>query len=347
MSIQVQSLKIDWHEGLSICCSEPYLRTISSEYGWIGGFADSSLLCLLPYNILRIPFLRLARFTSETIFLENPIELEKEKDFLNGVVDYFRSMGVDLIIPATFNSLFRTYPDGANAVPYGTYIVDLQQSEDALWKNVHPKHRNKIRIAKKTGVIIKNGIEYVNTANTLVQDSFERSTKGLLNSLRLKIRMNEHSIREQAASLGDHSRIFVAEYEGIIQGCAVIYYSDYCAYYMHGGSVAHPMTGSTNLLQWEAMSFFRNLGVRFYNFVGARIDPEPGSKQESLKMFKGRFGGELKQGYMWRYSLHPLKSRLYSVAAKIRSGGDIVDQEKHRAGSKPSPAECGEDTIIR
>ena len=65
---------------------------------------------------------------------------------------------------------------------------------------------------------------------------------------------------------------------------------------MHGGSISKPLAGAMNLLQWEAMCFFRKLGVRYYNFVGTRIDPEPGSKQEGLSMFKQRFGGELKRG---------------------------------------------------
>ena len=64
--------------------------------------------------------------------------------------------------------------------------------------------------------------------------------------------------------------------------------------------------------------------------MGARINPEKGSKQEGLSWFKKRFGANLKQGYMWKYSLHPLKYRLYCLAARYRSGGDIVDEERHK-----------------
>ena len=64
--------------------------------------------------------------------------------------------------------------------------------------------------------------------------------------------------------------------------------------------------------------------------MGARINPEKGSKQEALALFKKRFGATLKLGYMWKYPLHPLKYRLYGLAARFRSGGDIVDLEKHK-----------------
>jgi lipid II:glycine glycyltransferase (peptidoglycan interpeptide bridge formation enzyme) len=142
--------------------------------------------------------------------------------------------------------------------------------------------------------------------------------------------MDYDTFKHQVLGFGENVRVFIAEYEGVVQGCAVIPFSSYSAYYMHGGSISKPLTGAMNLLQWEAMCFFRKLGVRYYNFVGARINPEPGSKQEGLIMFKQRFGGELKRGYMWKYSFHPLKNYLYSIATKIRSGGDIVDQEHHK-----------------
>ena len=46
-----------------------------------------------------------------------------------------------------------------------------------------------------------------------------------------------------------------------------------------------------NLLHWHAIRLFRALGVKQYDFVGARINPSKGSKQEGLVIFKERFGG--------------------------------------------------------
>ncbi len=78
------------------------------------------------------------------------------------------------------------------------------------------------------------------------------------------------------------------------------------------------------------MRRFRLLGVTRYDLVGVRINPAPGSRQEGLLKFKQRFGGRLVQGYLWKYALRPLKYRLYCLAARLRSGGDIVDQEHHK-----------------
>ena len=45
---------IDWHPGLSIYASEAFLKTVSEEYGWVGGTDDNGkLLCVLPYSLIR------------------------------------------------------------------------------------------------------------------------------------------------------------------------------------------------------------------------------------------------------------------------------------------------------
>lgn len=333
VSMMASRIQIDWHSNISIFASERFLKSLSDEYGWIGGIDKSGKLkCVLPFAIIRKAVLRLVRFPVQTIFLEEKIEVEEEKVFLNNAVAYFRSIDVDVIIPATFNTVFRTYPKGAMVAPFGSYIIDLRQSEETLWNNIHSKHRNVIRNAKKKGVTILNGPEYLETAYGLVQESFKRSSRGIAGRLRISLRANEDAFKQQLLGLGDNMKIFVALYEGVVQGCAVIPFSDHSAYYMHGGSVPNPMTGAMNLLQWEAIQLFHRLGVGRYDFFGARLAPEKGSKLEGILKFKERFGGQYHQGYMWKIPFHALKYRLYSWTAQLRNGGDIVDQERHKLG---------------
>ena len=83
-------------------------------------------------------------------------------------------------------------------------------------------------------------------------------------------------------------------------------------------------------MYWEAIKLFKGLGVQRYDFVGPRINPEKGSKQDTINALKRRFGAELKQGYIWKHPIKPLKYKLYGVAARSRSGGDIVDAERHK-----------------
>ena len=44
---------------------------------------------------------------------------------------------------------------------------------------------------------------------------------------------------------------------------------------------------------------------------------------------------------MWKYPIRPMKFLLYNLAARLRRGGDIVDQERHKmenSSSRPVPA---------
>jgi len=323
--MKAEPIDINWHSGLPIYASESFLKAVGDEYGWIGGFDSAEKLrCILPFTVIRKAIFRMVRFRVETILLDEKLDVEEEKLFLNSAVEYFRSIGADMVIPATTNTIFRTYPDGAVAAPYGTYIIDLSQPEETLWGNLSASHRRKVRLAMKRGVQIRSGLEYIETAYSMVRDTFKRSAIPF---------MSYGAFKRMVSGLGENVKIFIAVYQGAVQGCTVIPFSRHSAYYVYGGSIPNPVTGATNLLHWEAIRQFRGLGVNRYDFVGVRINPEKGSKQEGLMMFKQRFGGRLVQGYMWKYPIHWLKFSAYSLAVRLLRGGDIVDLERHKLAS--------------
>lgn len=316
---------IKWHSGLSIYASESFLKAVGDEYGWLGGMDDSGKLrCVLPYTVIRKAIFRMVRFRVETIPMGEGFDVEEERSFLNSTIEYFRSIGADMIIPASTNTIFRTYPDGADAAPYGSYIIDLRQPEDILWKNINRKYRQNINTALKNGVTIRSGIEYLDATYKSVRDTFKRSKLPF---------MNHESFKRFVLGLGENGKIMVVDYQGVAQSHVVFGFSNYCAYAIYAGNIANLHQGANKLIYWEAIRLFKQLGVTRYDFVGARIDPEKGSKQEEINSFKKRYGAELIQGYMWKYSLHPLKYRLYCLAARLRSGGDIVDAERHKLKS--------------
>lgn len=226
-----------------------------------------------------------------------------------------------MIIPATTNTIFRTYPDGAQAAPYGTFIIDLKKTEEQLWSDLHPNHRNKVRRAMKNGVVVTDGIEYLDTAYELIRDTFKVSNLGFMDYNQFKCIIK---------ALNDNVKIFVAKQQDRIQGCLVAPYSKYSAYALHSGRIPGVDKGAMNLLRWEAIRHFRNLGAGRFDAVGVRINPEKGSKQEGLFKFKQRFGGQLLQGYMWKYGLNPVKFAIYNIAVRLLRGGDIVDAERHK-----------------
>ena len=318
----IKPVQLAWDEDLPIFARGSFLEKVGDEYGWLGGFsASGELICVLPFTIVRKPFFRMARFRVETIPVKGGYDRAGERQFLNGVIEYFRSIHVDLVVPATTNTIFRAYPDKAAVAPYGSYIIDLSPPEETLWKNIDRIMRQNIKTAAKHGIIVREADSQVEASYELIKDTFHRS--------RLPF-MSLASFKRFLSGLGDHGKILAADYKGVPQSYVVFAYSRYGVFAIYAGNAVDQYPGSNKLLYWEAIRSFKQLGVRQYDFVGSRINPEKGSKQEALAQFKQRFGATLKQGYMWKCPLHPIKYRLYGLIARLRSGGDIVDAERHK-----------------
>ena len=299
-----------------------FLRAVGDEYGWLGGIDEcGTLRCVLPYTIVRKAGVRMVRFRVETIVCGVGLSVREETSFLNSVVQYFRMTGADVIIPATNNSIFRTYPEGADAAPYGSYIVDLGQSEEVLWRNISPTTRRNIRTAKKDGVSIREGTESLDVAYDLIRETFRRSRMPF---------MRRDAFMRFAMGLGEHGKLLTASYQGRVQSCCLFGFSDPCAHAVYGGSIQDQHQGVFKSILWEGICLFRSLGVRKFDFVGARIAPAKGSKQEAINVMKQRFGARLFEGYLWKYSLRQPRAWVYSVGVRLLRGGDIVDHERHK-----------------
>jgi hypothetical protein len=343
--LKAMSVQIDWNTSLPIYASGAFLKSVGDEYGWIGGVDDESqLYCILPYTVTRKPGFRMVRFRTETVSLAGELDLAEERGFLNSVLEHFRSARADMIIPSGNTALFRTCPHGALTAPYGTFIKDLNQPEEALWGEVRKTYRHNIRKARDAGVEIKCGLQYLDTSFHLIETTLKRSGSNFRTLEQFKRRI---------LGLGEYVKVFVAEHQGTIQGCMVSPFSEHTAYNCYAGSIAEPVLGAMHLLHWEAIRQFRAMGVKRFDFQGVRINPEKGSKQEGIKNYKQGFGGRLVQGYMWKYSFRPLKWLAYSLGVRLLQGGDIVDQEHRTAvanegnGSKGSSLAHGTASLNR
>jgi len=320
--IRAEPINVEWDTSLPVFAKPEYLSVVGDEYGWLGGRDESGRLrCILPYTIVRKAGIRMVRFRVETIQLDASLDIQTEKSFLNSVVRYFRTTGADVIIPPTNNALFRTYPDGARPAPYGSYVIDLRKTEEVLWRSVSKTTRNNIRTAQKDGVTIREGFEFVDPAYELIRDTFRRSKLAF---------MDRDSFKRFALSLGENTKLLMAEYQGVPQSYSLFGFSTPCAYWIYGGNIHGQHQGAMKLLQWEAILLFRKLGVHRFDFFGARIKPPKGSKQEGINLMKKHLGATLTQGYVWKYTLRPWRAWVYSTSVRVLRGGDIVDQEAHK-----------------
>lgn len=329
----------DWTDDQPVFASPAYLSALAKSnpaverFGWIGGSVGGKARFILPYILQRQRIFCYVQLQSATVCLDPATTPDDEKEFLNSAARFLRENSVDFIVQPTVNSLFRTYPDHAVHVPYGSYVLDLSLSEQELWNAMHIRHRQSVKAAAKAQLKIVEDIGHLNEAHRLIAESLGRS--GLEGYER-------ESFTRMISGLGDRVRVFTG-WQGDACVCsAVIPFSRYAASYLYGGRSGQANQGAHHLLHWEAIRAFKAMGVARYDFHGARLNPAPGSKQESIGKFKARFGSRMETGYLWKLPLRPLKCLAYRKALGFRSWmqghavpADIIDQEQRAARNTP------------
>jgi hypothetical protein len=316
---------------LPVFGTEQFLAAKSSEFGW---FIDGA--CVLPFIIDKHLCFRRLIFTTEIIPLTRVPTLEQEKDFLDEVMRVCESepsLGVDFVATAQANAVFRIAPSESEPIPWGSYIVDLQQSEDAMFNGCHSKHRNVIRNA------LGNGVE-IRTTNDVGE--IYRNIRDTMKRQNLLFFPSRSYLARLQGNLGGNLTFYTAYYKDVLQGAAVVAHNEFGGFYYYGGSIARPFTGSLNLMQYEIMKDLKRKGRATYDLMGARIDTGGDPKIEGIQRFKARFASSFKQGYTFRKIIRPVRHRLFVCAVKAycaikgaHYNGDVIDQAQGRVSANP------------
>ena len=288
---------------------------------------------LIPFSVMKKGFFKKGMFLTAVISLGSVNTIELEKEFLNLIVKYIKKHRLcDWIQQPSNWAIFNTHPDGAINAPFGTYKINLKQkSEEELFRNIYKRNRQYINKATREGVVIKKGFSYLDDALILIQNTLN------------KAKFNSFSI-EKAQILKkiliNKVQVYVAYYNGIPQAGTIFLANSFATYGFYAGTSDRPINGATPLLYWEAIKDFKKNGSTFLDFVGARINPEPGSKQEKLQFYKRHLGAELHEGFLWKMVINNPKYQIFKFYIKImnllkgrKSKGDIIDQEIARMNS--------------
>ncbi len=301
----------------NIFSTEHFLSQQSSEYGWI-----HNDLFLIPFYINRKYIFKSLVFTSDAISLASSINEDEKQLFLDSIINEIpKLVKVDSILCPPSYVLFDHCPKGSKFCEFGSYRIDLSNSEDDLFSNLHSKHRNVIRKAIKDGVEIHFGKKHLKQCYDVIYNTHNRQKLFFPT-------FNE--IKKLYNSLGYNLICAVSYKNNIIQGGALIPWNENYGYYLFGGSIEKPFTGSMNYLQWEVILKLKNLKVAQYDFVGARLNPKKGSKIEGIQRFKHRFGSELHKGYLWKHDYFKTKRVLYNMLVFLKNKSfphDIIADE--------------------
>lgn len=281
---------------------------------------------IMPVSIRKKYIFKYASLPTECFALKQSNEDELQL-FLDEVMKYLKyKYKLQWIGPTENQALFEKKPTGSIAIPFGSHIINLTLDVDELWNNLHSKHRNVIRKAQKDGVEIKSGNsnDLLDIYMKLDKETWERSN----------IKSNTKEIvSSMIDNAPDNTAVYIAYKDGVPQGGAVFFWNECRSYYLFGASIDKPYTGAVNFLQWQAILDMKQKGVKEYSFVGCRINEDINSKSHTIQRFKERFGGAVRQGYMFKYVFNVKMYCLYCNLKYIKNNKgrkypmDIIDQE--------------------
>ena len=298
---------------LPIYCKSAYLSKISDNYGWI----------IDKQNNLGLPIIIKSKFFFHFVIVYGNIynlnteitckDLEKIKIFYGNLLIFLKKrLNIDAILPSPAYLISNYIPTNSKFAPFGSLRVNLCQSMDVLWSKVHSKHRNSIRMAEKLGCKFIVNNSHLNEAIKIINETHINENISLVND---KL-FTDNSIFKVVCVLKNE----------IIQSVGLFIISNEGAYYLYGSNSHEHEKGSMNFLHWNAMLYFKEIGVQYYDFVGIRIGDNISSKYITLRRFKERFGGDISIGYLWKIDLS-FKLILLNRIRKIISKNsiDIVD----------------------
>lgn len=229
------------------------------------------------------------------------------KDLIN------QASAFKLAYVATTGSMARfstEIPEKAEQIPFGTFEIDLGRSEDTLWENLHSKHRNSVRAAQKTGILVEESTDinafYNLLTHTLARTKEPAPPQSYINAVFQSLHPN------------GYARLFSATQDSQIHASALILLTQERAYYWFGATAPSSATGSGNLLHWEIIRALKRCHVRTYDLGGARPHVPESSKLFGIYRFKERFGGQFISAPQWKLTLSSSKSRMLSQLQKVK-----------------------------
>jgi lipid II:glycine glycyltransferase (peptidoglycan interpeptide bridge formation enzyme) len=181
--------------------------------------------------------------------------------------------------------------------PPRTLVVDLTCSEDEILARMKQKTRYNIRLARRKGVVVHQTRD-VDTFYELMQVTSERDAFG--------IHTKEYYLRA-LDSFEPHGQcaLLCAEFGGRPLAALMVFARGKRAWYFYGASSnEHRHLMPTYLLQWEAMTWAKNMGCDEYDFWGVPDESieilesqflERSDELWSVYRFKRGFGGNLRR----------------------------------------------------
>ena len=187
--------------------------------------------------------------------------------------------------------------EGFSLRKWGTYIIDLEKSEDELWNGIKKEARKIIRRTEEEGCTLT----LCSSESELKEyyDLWKHSRKLLGFGT-----MSYHAVLRQWRIMHPHNyQVFlVRSKEGeLVAGMGILYTKEYMrevAAARKHESKNHPIYPN-DFLKWGIIKWGHNNGIRYYDLAGFNPGSVPGSKEDNIRKFKEKWGGRYHDWYFF------------------------------------------------
>jgi serine/alanine adding enzyme len=259
----------------------------------------------------------LGKFTSRSIIWGGPLILNNNVEVLDFILKEYDKVINKKAIYTQFRNLYEHdhqykacfEENGFKYEDHLNILVNIEQSEETLWKNVHFKGRNKIRKARREGTSIKELMtdKEVWEVYDILNDVYSKAKLPLQN-------LSMFAVAFEKLSQNGMIRFFGAINQNKIIGVIVLLCYKERIYDWYAGSRREYYDKHPNdLLPWEVFLWGKDVGYKIFDFGGAG---KPG-KPYGVRDYKKKFGGEFVHFGRYEKIHKPALMKLGKLALKL------------------------------
>ncbi len=166
--------------------------------------------------------------------------------------------------------------------PQTSLILDLDQSEEDILKQMKPKGRYNIKVAQKHEVTVKPSVD-VDTFYHLLSTTGFRDKFGI---------HPKSYYRKMLQAMPENAQLLLAACNGeVIAGGFFVYLDEWGIYYYGASAETYRNVMAPYLIQWEAIKEAKRRGCKHYDFLGIAPEGAEGHAWAGVTSFKKKFGG--------------------------------------------------------